>query len=54
MMSALGKLEADFLLESFITCTVTGYYDGSENAGLISLVSVLGQAKEEALFSVLI
>ena len=54
IMSALGKLEADLLLERFITCTVTPSYDGSENAALISSVSVLGHAKAEALLSALI
>jgi hypothetical protein len=54
MMSALGKLEADLLLERFIACTVTLCYDGSENAALISSVGVLGHAKAEAVLSALI
>jgi hypothetical protein len=54
MMSALGELEADLLLERFITTTVTLCYDGSENAALISSVRVLGHAKAEAVFSALI
>jgi hypothetical protein len=54
MMSALRKLEADLLLERFITTTVTLHYDGSENDGLISSVSVLGRTKAEAVLSALI
>jgi hypothetical protein len=54
MMSALGKLEADLLLERFITSTVTPCYDGSENVALISSISVLGPAKAEAVFTALV
>jgi hypothetical protein len=54
MMSALGKLEADLLLERFITSLVTLCYDGSENAALIASVAVLGRAKAETVFSALI
>lgn len=42
------------MLERFITTTVTLHYDGSENAELISSVSVLGRAKAEAVLSALI
>ena len=54
MMSVLGKLDTGLLLERFITTTVTLHYNGSENAGLISSVSVLGRAKAEAVLSALI
>jgi hypothetical protein len=54
MMSALEKLEADILLERFITDTLTPCYDGSENKGLISSVSVLGDTRAKAVFAGLI
>jgi hypothetical protein len=54
MIAALRKLNAAALLERFIRDTVIANYDGSENAALLSSVSVLGDAKAAALLSTLV
>jgi hypothetical protein len=43
MLASLRKLNAAALLERFVRDTVTSSYDGSENAALLSSVSVLGE-----------
>ncbi len=54
MIAMLRKLGAAALLERFIADIVTPGYDGSENAALLSSVSVLGDAKAAAVLSVLV
>ncbi len=54
MLASLRKLNAAVLLERFVRDTVTSSYDGSENAALLSSVSVLGDAKATALLSTMI
>jgi hypothetical protein len=54
MITALRKLKAPALLERFIRDTITSSYDGTENAALLSSVTVLGDAKAAALLSTLV
>jgi hypothetical protein len=54
MIAALRKLKAPALLERFIADTITSSYDGTENAALLSSVTVLGDAKAAALLSTLV
>jgi hypothetical protein len=53
MISALGKLKTAPLLERFIADTVTPHFDGTENAALLSSVSVLGNTSATAVLSTL-
>jgi hypothetical protein len=54
MLTTLGKLRNGVLLERFIADVVTPRYDGSENAALLSSVSVLGGAQAAAVLSALV
>ena len=54
MITALIRLKARALLARFLTEVVTASYDGSENAALVSSVSVLGEASAPAVLAALV
>jgi len=54
MIAALVSLNAQALLDRFLREVITASYDGSENAALVSSVSVMGEARAPAVLSALV